>query len=81
MQMTVEFTDVYDGVERARVEVIDVPAPNASDDDGLRDWSEDCLWPLTGDGKHERGEAGYFAEIRSCAERPDLVGREFAWGI
>lgn len=76
MKVTVKFTDVYDGAEYPRTQTIDVPAP-AGD---LDDWAYDSLFPLTGDGR-PHDEAGYFAEITDCAERSDLVGREFSWGI
>jgi hypothetical protein len=80
--MTVEFTDVYDGREHIRVEQVNVEAPGADDDD-LDDWAHDNIRPHAGAGFDDTGgsEAGYFANIKSCAERPDLVGREFEWGV
>jgi hypothetical protein len=77
MRLSVEFTDVYDGEEFRRVEVIDVPEP-AEDVD---EWAAEHVRPRTGDGQHTSGESGYFAKITSCVERPNLVGREFEWGV
>lgn len=81
MQMTVKFTDVYDGAEYPRTETIDVADPPEGCNTGVLDeWAADNLEPHSGDGRaHE--ESGYFAEIVACAQRPDLVGREFEWGI
>ena len=78
MQMTVEFTNVYDGdehISRATVEVEDPPV----DEDDLEDWAEENLYPHTGDGNAVDKDAGYFADIVACTERPDLVGKEFQW--
>ena len=80
MWMTVEFTNVYDGEEhisRATVEV-DTP-PNSGDADALEEWAEENILPHTGDGNAVAKDAGYFADIVACEERPDLVGREFSW--
>lgn len=79
MQMTVEFTDVYDGDEKTRVRDIDVPAPATGAD--MDDWAYDNLFPHTGDGDHPSGNAGYFADVKACKDRPELVGREFTWGL
>lgn len=76
MQLTVKFTDVYDGEEHPRTETIDVPTPTGD----LDDWADDHLRPLTGDGKGT-GDAGYFAEIVASPADPSLVGREFEWGV
>lgn len=76
MQITVKFTDVYDGQEYPRTETFDVPAP-AGD---LDDWADEHLRPRTGTGR-DHDEAGYFAEITACSADPGLVGREFEWGI
>lgn len=81
MWMTVEFTNVYDGEEhcsRATVEV-DTP-PNGGDEDALDEWAEENIRPHTGDGNATCEDAGYFADIVACADRPDMVGREFSWG-
>lgn len=80
MRMTVEFTSVYPDGEQVRTAVLDVENPGVTEDE-LYDWAGDNLQPHTGDGKHTSGHAGYFAEIRDCADRPDLVGREFSWGV
>lgn len=78
MWMTVEFTNVYDDEEhicRASVEV-DEPPRDAAE---LREWAEDNLYPHTGDGNAVSKHAGHFADIVACAERPDMVGKEFEW--
>lgn len=81
--MTVKFTDVYDGEEHARVEEIDVTAPQLVgeelDGDLIEDWADEEIRPHTGDGNAIDKNAGYFAEIMSCDEYPSLVGREFEW--
>ena len=82
MWMTVEFTAVYDGgehIRRDRVEVEDPPI-NMDNIDGWVEWAEENLRPHTGDGKAVSKDAGYFAAITVCADRPELVGREFDWG-
>lgn len=78
MKITVRFTDVYDGAEYPRTDTFDVPAPASGED--IDDWAYDHIFPRSGDGR-EHEESGYFAEIKACAERPDLDGREFEWGI
>ncbi len=78
MQLTVLFTDVYEGAEYPRTESFDVPEPSVDDDD-LTDWADEHLYPRTGSGRPD-GEAGYWAEITACPDRPELVGREFDWG-
>ncbi|MFA5709295.1 hypothetical protein [Mycolicibacterium sp.] len=78
MQITVKFTDVYDGTEYPRTETFDAPAPAADKD--IDDWAYDNIFPRTGDGR-EHDESGYYAKITVCSDRPDLVGREFEWGI
>ncbi|GAS94834.1 hypothetical protein MMAG44476_22122 [Mycolicibacterium mageritense DSM 44476 = CIP 104973] len=76
MQITVDFTDLYDGSEYKRTETFDVEPPSGD----LDDWAYDNIFPRTGDGRaHER--AAYFATITVFADRPDLVGREFEWGL
>jgi hypothetical protein len=79
MQLTVRFTDVYDGREWPRTETLDVPGPPPSDED-LEEWAEENLYPLTGDGR-AHDVSGYFAEILTSPEQPHLVGREFSWGV
>ncbi len=76
MQLTVKFTDVYDGTEYPRTETFDVPAPSGDIDD----WAYDNVHSRSGDGR-SHSESGYFAKIIGCVERPDLVNREFEWGI
>ncbi len=76
MQITVEFTDVYDGSESKRTETFDVATPSGDFDD----WAYDNIYPRTGDGR-AHSESGYFAKIITCATDPSLVGREFEWGI
>jgi hypothetical protein len=78
MQLTVLFTDVYDGHEHTRTETFDAPAPPDLED--LDEWADEHLRPRTGDGRNHH-EAGYFAEITTCDEIPDLVGEEFDWGV
>lgn len=78
MELTVLFTDVYDGREHPRTETFDAPVPDDIED--LDDWAYDHLHSRCGDGRNHR-EAGYFAEITACDELPALVSREFAWGI
>lgn len=77
MQLTVKFTDVYDGAEHPRTETFDVPEPPGDDIDG---WAYDYIYARSGDGR-SHSESGYFAKITACAVRPDLVDREFQWGI
>lgn len=76
MQLTVKYTDVYDGAEYPRTETFDVPAPVGD----IEDWAYDHLYSRSGDGRGH-GEAGYFAEVIACAERPELENRQFAWGV
>lgn len=78
MKLTVEFTDVYDGSEYKRTETFNAPNPGAGDD--IDDWAYDNIYSRTGDGR-EHDDAGYFATIKACSERADLVGREFEWGV
>lgn len=80
MKMTILFTDVYDGTEYPRTETIDVADPPAPDAD-FDDWAYDEIYPNTGTANFAHDESGYFAKITECPPRPDLVGREFAWGI
>lgn len=84
MKMTVLFTDVYDGHEYPRTETIDTPPPPAGadvDSDEFADWAYDNIRTHTGRAGQAHHESGYFAEIKECDERPDLVGHEFEWGI
>lgn len=78
MKLTVLYTDVYDGEEYPRTESVTVPAPAIGED--LDDWAYDHIHSRCGDGR-DHDESGYFAEITACDERPDLVGREFEWGV
>jgi len=80
MKMTVRFTDVYDGHEYPRTEVLDVTEPPAAGDD-LDDWAYDAIYPSTGTANFTHESSGYFAKITECDQRPDLVGHEFEWGI
>ncbi len=80
MEMTVLFTDVYDGKGYPRTETIEVAAPPASGED-IDDWADEELRPRTGATNFDHDESGYFAEIVGCAQRPDLVGREFSWDV
>ena len=82
MRITVLITNVYDGAEHPNTVTFDAPpAPRSSDDEAMDDWAYENIFPRTGDGNAINKKAGYFAEIRACEERPDLVGREFEWGI
>lgn len=76
MQLTVKYTDVYDGEECRHTETFDVPEPR----DDLDEWAEENIRPRCGTSNFEHDEAGYFAEIVACPERPDLVKHEFVWG-
>lgn len=76
MMMTVKFTDVYDDEEHERTQAIMVSAPPSDD---LEEWAETNISPYTGDGNAITKNAGYFAEIIECGDRPELVGREFEW--
>ena len=78
MWMTLEFTNVYDGAEHISRSTVEVDAPPAESDD-LEDWAGEYLYPHAGDGNAVDKDAGYFADIVACAERPELVGREFQW--
>lgn len=78
MQITVKFTEVYDGEEPSpHRETFDVPEPVAD----LDDWAYVYIFPRTGDGAHPSGDAGYFVEVVACDQHPELVGREFEWGV
>ena len=80
MWMTVEFTDVYDGEEHIRRDTVEVDTPPAStEEDALEEWAEENLLEHTGDGNAVDKDAGYFAAIVACPDRPDLVGKEFEW--
>lgn len=80
MQMTVKFTNVYDGEEHINSATVEVDTPPDVDaDDELHEWATDNLYPHTGDGNAVDKHAGYFAAVISCPERPDLVGKEFEW--
>jgi len=82
MELTARFTNTYDGEEHVHDEILTLPTPTSVDfDEDLQEWSEDHLFPRTGDGNAIDQDAGYFVEILACAECPTLVGREFAWGI
>ena len=78
MWMTVEFTNVYDDEEHIYRATVEVDAPPA-DNNQLKEWAEENLYPHTGDGKATSKHSGYFADIIACSERPDLVGKEFEW--
>ena len=75
-----QFTNVYDGEEHINVCTVDVDTPPADVDDvdELFEWAEDNIWPHSGDGNAVTKDAGYFADILACPERPDLVGKEFS---
>lgn len=79
MQMTVEFTNVYDGEEHISRATVEVDAPPSEGDDELEEWAEENLYPHTGDGNAIDKDAGHFADIVACAERPEMVGKEFQW--
>ncbi|QWS68254.1 hypothetical protein SEA_VANLEE_138 [Gordonia phage VanLee] len=79
VRIPVKFTDVYDGVEHERVAYVDVTVPDQDAD--IEEWADDQIRPHTGDGNAVDKDAGYFAEIVSFHARPDLVGREFEWGV
>ncbi|BBX87968.1 hypothetical protein [Mycolicibacterium aubagnense] len=80
MQITVAFTDVYDGEEHEHTETFDVPVPSdLTDSDQMDDWAGDNILPRTGDGNAVDKEAGYYAKVTECADLSDLVGREFEW--
>ncbi|UBV20309.1 MULTISPECIES: hypothetical protein [Mycolicibacterium] len=83
MEMTVEFNNVYGGREHPVTETITVEAPSKADEeDDFLNWADENLHPHTGDGHAAADKhAGYFATIVECAERPDLVDREFTWGV
>mgnify|MGYP006961064787 CR=1 FL=1 len=82
MKLTVLFTDVYDGHEYRRTETIDTPAAPADVESAdFADWAYDHIRTHTGRPGQAHHESGYFAEIKECDERPDLVGHEFEWGI
>jgi hypothetical protein len=76
VQITVKFTDVYDGQEYPRTETFDVPAPTGD----LDEWADEHLRPRTGSNVGA-DESGYFAEIATCSADPGLVGREFSWDV
>lgn len=80
MKIELKIDNIYeDGEEITTRAGTDVPAPGEGEE-LLDAWAEEHLLPLTGTGKAE-GDAGYFVTITACDERPDLVGREFAYGI
>ncbi|MEZ5210754.1 hypothetical protein MYK68_05060 [Gordonia sp. PP30] len=82
MKTTIRFTNVYDGRVHVHDEEVDLAEPPSDvDDHDLSDWAADEIFPLTGDGKSAGKEAGYFAEVIQCPNRPELVGIEFSWGI
>lgn len=78
MILNVQITNVYGDEEITSTEHIDVPTAPLSDSDDLEDWADEHLLPLTGTGRTE-GEAGYFVEVLSAPDQPELVGREFEW--
>lgn len=90
MQIKVKITDVYDGEEYPRDEVLAVTAPPTRrqavngweveiDEDYLDEWADAQIQPHTGTSQ-EHEESGYFAQILECEDFPTLVGREFEWG-
>ncbi|MEB3023029.1 MULTISPECIES: hypothetical protein [Mycolicibacter] len=80
MRMSVMFTSVYDGAEQVRTDALDVEPPGVTEDE-VAEWADEHLRPRTGEGNLTSRNPGYFAEIIECADRPDLVGREFTWGV
>jgi hypothetical protein len=61
--------------------VLAIPVPEVDDaEDEYEEWAEEHLYPETGTGRTE-GDACYFVTITRFDERPDLVGREFEWGV
>lgn len=81
MQITVIFTDVYDGEEHLRTETFDVSPPSTEDaSDHYSDWADEQIFPRTGDGTGTSKEACYFATVLTCREYPPLIGVEFVWG-
>jgi len=82
MEITARFTNIYDDEEHVHEETFDVSVPTPADfGDELVDWSEDHLFPRTGDGNAVDKDAAYFVVILACQACPELVAREFAWGI
>lgn len=80
LELTVKFTNVYDGAEHVNTTTIDVEVPSDTDfDDDLDEWSYDNVYPHCGDGNAVNKDAGYFAEILDSPQEPRLVGREFEW--
>ena len=89
MKLHVVIDNVYDDGTITNEYDLDVEEPDLLVDklddvteqlDDEEDWAYRELFPWTGSGR-ESGEAGYFLEITSCDDRPDLVGRKFEWGI
>lgn len=75
MHIEVTIDNVYDDGTVTTHEVADVPAPTGDIDA----WAEEHLYYLTGTGRTS-GDAGYFLKVIAC-EIPELVGREFEWGV
>lgn len=77
LTLTITVDNVYDGdtITTTSTETVAFPEPG----EDLEDWAADELLPFTGTGRPD-GDA-YFLTITACAERPDLVGRTFEWGV
>lgn len=81
MHITVQFDNVYDNGHHIHVEVLLVPKPTSEDvADAFRDWSDDHIFPHTGDGNATTKEASYFALIVDAPDFPALLNHEFCWG-
>lgn len=79
MQITVKFTDVYDGVESVHTDTVEVAPAPVGDETTLREWADEVLFEHTGSGNFDHDHAGYFAEVVACGDQPDLVGETFEW--
>lgn len=83
MAISVTIENVYEDGDTVETEVTGQEVPLPADEDvadDYEDWAYEHLFPLTGTGK-EGGDAAYFLKVTAFDERPDMVGREFEWGL
>nr|BFE56393.1 hypothetical protein GCM10020063_009190 [Dactylosporangium thailandense] len=70
--------ELYGTVETTAT--VTIPVPPADQDSGAYDdWAQEYIFAETGTGR-TGGNAGYFVRI-TASTNPDLVGREFAFGL
>jgi hypothetical protein len=79
--VTLHIDNVYElhgTIETTATVTIPVPPPDEGSD-AYDDWAYEYIFAQTGTGRTD-GDAGYFVRI-TASTIPDLIGREFAFGL